>query len=523
MSLRRSQAAGKPGKAAAIDAALVAACAFAVHARAIGFGLVGLDDRDLLVDDAAFLSRPSALWQAFGRAYLGAVDAGHAYYRPLVTASLALDAHWGGGGFASYHATNVALHAAASVAVWMLLRRLYVGRVAAWISAVAFAVHPALTSAVEWIPGRNDSLLALLCVSSWLAFLARRRVVHLVLFGCALLTKETAIALPLVCGVHALLLEPVLAGRLAAHSVGWLGLIGARLAVWPPSSGSMPLALELTRWVRSLLGGLGELALPLRPIAIAVPQDLPVVPGVAALLGIALATVALRSVRRRVVALGVAAFFLWLLPPVLATGSLVLGQRLYLPAVGGAVVLAELLRAAAPDRLVPQAHRVVAAWGGVALVALAAVTFAFQGTFRDPRSFAREAVDASPHCALAHFCLGQSLQIDARGEADDGGDDRALAEYRMALTLGAVEVVHNNIAVILMKRALWPEAASELQQEIASNPGYARAYLNLAVVLRHEGKKDDACRSATTASELTAGDPAIEAERARNCAREPDR
>jgi Tfp pilus assembly protein PilF len=507
MSLRRSQVPAR----SAIDAALIAACAIAVHARAIGFGLVGLDDRDLLVDDAAFLSRPSALWQAFGRAYLGAVDAGHAYYRPLVTASLALDARWGAAGFASYHATNVALHAAASVAVWMLLRRLYMGRVAAWISAAAFAVHPALTSAVAWIPGRNDSLLALLCVSSWLAFLARRRALHLVLFACALLTKETAIALPLVCSAHALLLEPPLAGRLATHAAGWLGLIGARLAVWPPSSGSMPLALDLTRWAQSLLGGLGELALPLRPFAIAVAPDVPVVPGVAALLGIAVAVFALRGVRRRVVALGVAAFFLWLLPPVLATGSLVLGQRLYLPAVGAMVVLAELLRAAAPE---PQGHRLEAALGGVALVALAAVTLAFQGTFRNARSFAREAVDASPHCALAHFCLGQSLQTD-------GDDDRALAEYRMALTLGAVEVVHNNVAVILMKRALWPEAASELEQEIASNPGYARAHLNLAVVLRHEGKREDACRSATSALEMAGDDPTpdtIADERARDCA-----
>jgi Flp pilus assembly protein TadD len=227
------------------------------------------------------------------------------------------------------------------------------------------------------------------------------------------------------------------------------------------------------------------------------------------LLALAVAIVAVRGVRRRVVALGVVAFFLWLLPPVLAAGSLVLGQRLYLPAVGAIVALAELLRAGAPD---PASRRILAAFGGVALVALGAVTLAFQGAFRDRRSFAREAVDASPHCALAHFCLGQSLQMD-------GDDDRAIGEYRTALDLGAVEVVHNNVAVILMKRALWPEAASELDSEIAENPRYARAHLNRAIVLRHEGSLEEACRSASRASELMVGDPAIEAERERDCHR----
>jgi tetratricopeptide (TPR) repeat protein len=502
MSLRWSQ------RPSALDAATVALCAFVVHVRTIGFGLVGLDDRDLVVDDAAFLSRPSALWRAFGRAYLGAVDAGHAYYRPIVTASLALDARWGGAGFASYHATNVALHAAASALVWALLRRLDVGRAVAWISAAAFAVHPALTTAVGWIPGRNDSLLAVFCLGSWLAFSKRLTVVHFTSFALALLTKETAVALPLVCAVHALTAEPLLArtARLAGHVLGWFALLGARLAMWPPSGSSTP-SLDVARWARLLVAAFGEVTFAVRPVAIAAAQDVLVAPGVVALLALGVATFALRGVRRRIVVLGVAAFVLWLLPPVMATGSLVLGQRLYLPAVGATVVAAELLRASATDA--PR-RRLLAAFGGAVLAVLAAATLAFQGTFRDRRSFAREAVEDSPHCALAHFCLGQSFQLD-------GDDDQALREYAAALDLGAVEVVHNNVAVILMKRARWAEAASQLEAEIALNPRYARAHLNLAVVLRHEGRDDEACVRATRASELASGDLAVEDERTRDC------
>ncbi len=486
----------------ALDAALVALCAVVVHGRTIGFGLVGLDDRNLVVDDGPFLSRASAFWQAFGRAYMGAVDPGHAYYRPLVTASLALDARWAGAGFASYHATNVALHAAACVLVWLLLRRLDMGRAAAWIAAAAFAVHPALASAVAWIPGRNDSLLAVFCLGSWLAFVEGLPVAHFALFALALFTKETAVALPLVCVAHGLLVQPELVKPkpLAGHAAAWVALVGARLAAWPPS-GTPSLALSQ---VRSLVAGFGQVALPLRPIALSAARDIPLAPGVIALLGIVLAALALRGVRRRILALGVACFFLWLLPPIVAGGSLVLGQRLVLPAVGALLVVAELLRAAAPER------RVLVAFGGMALVALGAVTLAFEGTFRDGRAFAREAVDGSPHCALAHFCLGQTLQME-------GDDDRAMSEYRSALDLGAVEVVHNNVAVILMKRARWSEAESELAQEIADNPGYARARLNLAIVLRHEGRASEACSSATRARELAPEDPAPENERTRDC------
>ncbi len=485
------------------DALLVALAAVVLHARTVAFGFVGLDDRDLVVDDQAFLSQASSLWRVFGRAYMSVVDTGHAYYRPLVTASYALDARWSGAHAAGYHATNVALHAATCVVVWALLRRTALGRDTALVASLLFAVHPVLSSTVAWIPGRNDSLLALLVVGSWLAFVQGRKALHLSLFALALLTKETAVALPVVCTAHALLLEPQRRRPrdLGLHAAVWLVLIGARLALHPV--GSWASTVSLGQWPQ-LVAGLGKLLVYLRPTAVAVAADVPIWPGLLGATGLAVATVAVPGIRWRVMALGAIVVVAFLLPPVLLTGTLVLDQRLYLPAVGVVLMVGEVLRALAPER------RLLGAFAGVALVVLGLLTFAFEGAYRDRRTFAREAVSGSPRSALAHLCLGQSDQLD-------GDDDGALAEYRIALSLGPAEVVHNNIGVIEMKRGLWLAAEDELREELSINPRFARAWQNLGIVLRHEQRSEEACAAATTAASLAPADDAIGDERARDC------
>jgi len=148
---------------------------------------------------------------------------------------------------------------------------------------------------------------------------------------------------------------------------------------------------------------------------------------------------------------------------------------------------------------------------GVVIAGLAALTLAFEGAYRDRRAFAREAVSDSPRSPLAHFCLGQSDQLD-------GDDEGALAQYRTVLALAPAEVVHNNIAVIDMKRGLWPAADAELREELSMNPRYARAWFNLGIVLRHEQRQDESCAAAATGASLAPGDEAIEGERARDCA-----
>jgi tetratricopeptide (TPR) repeat protein len=514
---------------ARLEAALVVVAALAVHARTVAFGFTGLDDRDLVVDDQAFLADPASLWRAFSpsRAYMHVLDPSHAYWRPLVTASYVLDARWGGARPLAYHATNVVLHAVASALVLALLRRFAVGRGVALAGALVFAVHPALASAVAWIPGRNDSLLGVTAFAAWLCLKKRRQAAHLVFFALALLTKETAMALPLVWAVEGVAtarrgtgkwrslpwqrlgrsLPWQRLGRSLSRQRSWLlaawaAMVVARLAARPTSAHATVRALASNLVL--VPAALGKLALPVVPTAIASIEDLPLWPGVAAAALLALATWRLPGVRRGVVATGAAAFLLLLAPSMLLEGTLALDQRLYLPAVGVLVMLAELARAAAPER------RTIAAFGAIAVASLGLVTMAFESAFRDPIAFGREAVAGSPRSPLAHFCLGQAYQRA-------GADERALVEYRAALALGPAEVVHNDIAVIAMKQARWDEAERELREELAVNPGYGTAYVNLAVVLRHEGRMTESCDAAERALAQRPADDARRAERDRDC------
>jgi hypothetical protein len=485
------------------DGPLVGIAAILAHGRSIAFDFTYLDDRDFIVDDHAFLSRPAGLLGAFTRSYMHVVDAEHPYYRPLVTLSYALDAQWSGVRAFGYHLTNVVLHATASLLFLALLRRLSLGRVMTRVAALVFAVHPVLASAVAWIPGRNDSLLAVFTLSSWLFFLRQmrgaswlHRVLHVAFFGLALWTKEAAVVIPVVCLAHVALVERSAGRRLLrspgilALIAGWFAVITCRVVIHPLVATGATLR-EIARNLPLVAASLGELVVPVNPSLLNVRDHMPLWPGVVVAALVAIASRFVPGVRKRVVALGAAAFLLFLCPTLAVPGDLVLDSRLYLPACGVVIAAAEVVRAVARDRAA------LFAFSGVTVAALAAITMVYEDTFRDRRAFARSAVAGAPYSALAHFCLGQTYQID-------GDADHALSEYRLALTLGPAEAVHNNIAVIHMASARWTEAERELRQELAIDPRYARAYRNLGVVLRRQGRIEEALAADQRASELAA-------------------
>ena len=131
--------------------------------------------------------------------------------RPLLKLSYLLNWTAGGGPF-GFHLVNLVLHAASTLLVYRLARRAMEGEDAAgvpdgepvpFVAAFLFAIHPVQTEAVTYISGRSMSMMAFFSLSSLFAYVRGadggkgwRFVASPLLFACAVLTKETAVTLP---------------------------------------------------------------------------------------------------------------------------------------------------------------------------------------------------------------------------------------------------------------------------------------------------------------------------------------
>ncbi len=130
------------------------------------------------------------------------------YYRPLFLLWLRLNYALFGTKALGWHLTSVACHVLATWLVFRIAQELSADRPTAFLAALIFGLHPTHIENVAWISGVSDPLMACFLLGSFLAFLRARdpepirgkrayAVTSLILFAAALLSKETAIVLPL--------------------------------------------------------------------------------------------------------------------------------------------------------------------------------------------------------------------------------------------------------------------------------------------------------------------------------------
>ncbi len=150
-----------------------------------GHGFVNLDDDQVIVANPHYrgLGADRLQWM-FTTRWM-------AQYQPVTWISYATDMLIGGHSAHTYHVSNVLWHSAASVALFLLIRRvlslaLQVRHVvpstrsavvnwASFLGAALWALHPLRVEPVSWVTGRNDLLsgfLGIVGVLAWLRYAA---------------------------------------------------------------------------------------------------------------------------------------------------------------------------------------------------------------------------------------------------------------------------------------------------------------------------------------------------------------
>ena len=190
----------------------VLVCAVTVlgYLGTLSFGFV-YDDKPAIVDNAGIRS-----WGFLAHCFSPGISAGLAqsagggsFFRPVTLLWLRLNYVVFGLNPAGWHLTMLAGHVLMTYLVFALVRRLTGNRNTAAVAAVLFGLHPVHVENVAWLSCVNDLLMSVLLLGSFLAYLKYRDggkfreggklwiAASVLLFGMALLSKETAAAFPL--------------------------------------------------------------------------------------------------------------------------------------------------------------------------------------------------------------------------------------------------------------------------------------------------------------------------------------
>jgi Tfp pilus assembly protein PilF len=450
-----------------------------LYVGTLWYGLTFFDDNVWVQNTAWRIDSWQEAWTVFTRR-----DAiSHIYFRPMLNLSFFLNASLGHNSIALYHLMNVALHLLGGCLFLTLLRRLRFSDRLALALALVFVAHPALTQAVAWIPGRTESLVAVLILLSFINFVAclddhrpRHFVGHQLFLLSAFLSKDVAVVLPVACVLYALLVrrKRLFDPENICIAVGWALMAGVYLALrlhglhGEPGLGEAYDIHKLLENLPVVFHSMGSVLWPAHLSVLPGKEMLRFAPGIAG--GLVLLVLLCFADRRdrRLGWFGLFWFVIFVLPGLLVA-TFYFEYRLYLPVMG--ILLA--VAVTPPVRWLEKHQRSFWAVFALIILSLSLVSLRQSLAFRDKISYWEAAAKGQPGSAFIQNSLGAAYQIE-------GALDKAVEQYQKVLKLNPYEpIVHNNLGLIAVSRGDYKTALQEYWMEITINRGYPNVYLNL--------------------------------------------
>ncbi len=511
----------------------IALAAFLLFGRTISYDYTYLDDHNLVMSQMKDLQSFSTLSAAFSEDVFHFTELRGNYYRPMLTLSFMADAMIGKGSLEMFHFTNILFHVLAAILFFLLLVGAGIRREFAMTGSLLFTVHPMVTQAVAWVPGRNDTLLAIFILASFLAFLRYIRnnrpadlTVHLFLFLLALLTKENAVVLPFLLILFARTVTSGPWKKLILPGTGWgilllFWFILRRHALAPgPGESLSGQEFSLIANLPALLPYLGKLIFPVHLSVLPVIADmkLAIMAGIPAFAMLVFLVVFSGQKRWALCVSGGAWFLAFLVPTLISFAGHTMNfseHRSYLPLMG--LIMGVL--ACLPDFREDRRTRLVLFAGAGLVILSALLTWKHSSNFRDRFAFWKNAVQTSPSYAFTHNNLGgmyfmegdlvnaekcfrQAIRINPR-EPMANSNMGLVCAYTKRLAdaekyyLEEIRVnpgydhVHYNLGLVYINQTRTAEAIEEWEQTLQMNPGHRDAFRTLLYTYRQLGRQSD--------------------------------
>jgi tetratricopeptide (TPR) repeat protein len=303
--------------------------------------------------NSGFNKNPANIIQSFLQTLYTNFDS--IYYRPVFQIDMILEYHLFGVHPSGYHLTSLLFHCLSVILVYLFFRKLQLEKVPAFLMSALFAVHPVLSQAVAWIPGRNDILMMiflLTCILLTFKYLATSGlfawVGQFVLFIVALFTKETAVVTPLIIIVlirYVLKLNwrkivPLAAGWIIAIIIWYVFRHHALAGKEPPDVLSM-FSTTPARLL-AILQYLGKIFIPVNLSVFPMMKDISITWGVIALIVLIALIWFSKSYREPLTLFGSFWFLIFIFPvlfiPTITNDNL-FEHRLYIPIIGILLIL----------------------------------------------------------------------------------------------------------------------------------------------------------------------------------------
>jgi Flp pilus assembly protein TadD len=480
-----------------------------VFGQTLQHDFVNYDDAAYVVENrhvTAGLTVPAVVW---------AFRSDHASnWHPLTWLSHMLDCQMYGLNAGGHHLSNLLLHAASAMVLFLVLWRMTGDLWPGALVAALFAIHPLHVESVAWVAERKDVLSGLFFMLTLAAYVGYARhalsyaryLTVVVLFALGLMAKPVLVTLPFVL----LLLDYWPLGRMRSPGMGpfpWrlvvekipllaLTIVSCVATCFAQSHavvclGAISVSSRIVNALISYVAYLGQFFYPVG-LAAFYPHPgshLPAWQVVGAFLLLAGVTVGVVQWRRPYPYLLVGWFwYLGMLVPMI--GLVQVGEHAradrytYLPQIGLCIALSW------------GAAQAVAAWrrhGGLfraatVLAVSGMMVCAWQQTsyWSDSETLWTHTIACTAHNNVAHCSLGVALR-------QKGKLTEAIAEFQQALQIQPDdELAHCYLGVALRREGNTAEAIAHYRRAVELKPDYAFAHYNLAVALQQTGNMAEA-------------------------------